>query len=526
MFKGIIIASLLLGLFFEETRAQLKVHLPPTASPNTVVHFADGVVADSAQGFPAVYGVPSDMSRYTIGKSIAFQVYDIPSHAWWGYDPSNNTWSKIGSGGMAADSGFIPYANYGYTDMAITNKLRYDTVTTSLYLGIGGGHRLRMGFAGVVASGLYTSTAVGDSALASVGVTANYNTAFGSSALRRTTTGGSNTAVGLALNYNTTGSNNAAVGVSTLRDNVDGTNNTAIGNFAAAQNTSGSYNVAIGFSAGQTNTTGSQNIWIGYNAANGTTPTVGDYNIYMGRSAGRKNTGNWNIMIGDSTGYGMVGGYDNVIIGADANEGPLTATYTVSNNTLIGKKAGLRTVSAGYNTVIGWYAGLNNMGSLASHAIIIGDSVDYYVNKPYQINIGNRIYSDDINRIGIMQKNPTQALEVKGQVRVDTLLTGLGTDSLVVVNQGVLKRILTVTASGTLDFPSTGVNASSDLTVPTTGAVIGDIVSIGIPAGSVVPGAVYMAWVSAADVVTIRLANLTAGAVDPASGVFKVRVNK
>lgn len=91
--------------------------------------------------------------------------------------------------------------------------------------------------------------------------------------------------------------------------------------------------------------------------------------------------------------------------------------------------------------------------------------------------------------------------------------------------QHKIARVITATA--TLDFPSTLAGASSDLTITVTGAVVGDSVAIGVPDGSTLANGNFTAWVSAADTVKIRFANnsLTL-ALDPASGTFKATVIK
>lgn len=122
--------------------------------------------------------------------------------------------------------------------------------------------------------------------------------------------------------------------------------------------------------------------------------------------------------------------------------------------------------------------------------------------------------------------SPLQALHVGGQVRIDTILTVTTYDSVLVVEDGVIKQILfKVSATATLDFPNTSANDQSDLTVSVTGAALGDVVAIGVPNGSTTQGS-YFAWVSAADTVTVRFHNTSGGAYDPASGDFKAQVFK
>ncbi len=82
--------------------------------------------------------------------------------------------------------------------------------------------------------------------------------------------------------------------------------------------------------------------------------------------------------------------------------------------------------------------------------------------------------------------------------------------------------------TATLDFGSTAAGTFSDLTIAASGAVLGDIVDMGIPnvsmssAGNI---GIFTAWVSATDVVSVRFMNAnTVAAIDPASGVFKVSI--
>lgn len=87
-------------------------------------------------------------------------------------------------------------------------------------------------------------------------------------------------------------------------------------------------------------------------------------------------------------------------------------------------------------------------------------------------------------------------------------------------------NILTNTAS--LNFGAIGPSSSADLTLPLVGAVVGDIVSLGVTDAVISTGTnctniTFFAWVSATGVVTVRCTNndaiLTA---NPAAGNFKV----
>ena len=85
----------------------------------------------------------------------------------------------------------------------------------------------------------------------------------------------------------------------------------------------------------------------------------------------------------------------------------------------------------------------------------------------------------------------------------------------------VVTNILSATA--TLDFPSISSNDTHTLTITVTGAVAGDSVFLGVPAG-LNAGLIFCASVTAADTVTVRMHNSSGGSVDPASGTFRATV--
>jgi hypothetical protein len=100
----------------------------------------------------------------------------------------------------------------------------------------------------------------------------------------------------------------------------------------------------------------------------------------------------------------------------------------------------------------------------------------------------------------------------------------IGTDGKTMIGAGStpLKKLLSVTA--TLDFGSTAAQTSTDLTVSVTGAAVGDSVSLGLPAAPPA-NTCFTGWVSAANTVTVRLDNFSAGAVDPPSGLYRVTIH-
>jgi hypothetical protein len=96
-----------------------------------------------------------------------------------------------------------------------------------------------------------------------------------------------------------------------------------------------------------------------------------------------------------------------------------------------------------------------------------------------------------------------------------------------VIQKALEERTRTVfSATKTIDFASTLTQTRTDNTITVRGAVIGDLVALGIPNAAIVAGGSWFAWVSAADTVTIRYENSTAGTLDPGEGIFKVAVIK
>ena len=79
-------------------------------------------------------------------------------------------------------------------------------------------------------------------------------------------------------------------------------------------------------------------------------------------------------------------------------------------------------------------------------------------------------------------------------------------------------------ATATLNFGVLSANSYEDLTITVTGAATGDCVSLGVPTAAVTAGVAFTAWVSAADTVTVRAHNYTAGTPNPGSGTFKAAI--
>lgn len=83
----------------------------------------------------------------------------------------------------------------------------------------------------------------------------------------------------------------------------------------------------------------------------------------------------------------------------------------------------------------------------------------------------------------------------------------------------------TLFASSSLNFPSVAAAGQQELTITVTGAAVGDAVVLAPPAAPEA-GLVWTGRVSAANTVTVRASNITAGAVDPAAATWGAHVIK
>jgi hypothetical protein len=183
------------------------------------------------------------------------------------------------------------------------------------------------------------------------------NTAFGSSALGRNSTGANNTAFGLSAIYNnTTGNNNTGVGYLSLAFN-NGSDNVAVGYRSLSTNTSGIRNVAVGVDALLTNTTGTLNTAIGYQALNNNTSGTGS--IALGYQALYANNANFNTAIGYRTLFANTTGSDNVAVGIQS----MLNNTTGANNAAFGREALREILTGSNNTALGYSALLSNLAS-------------------------------------------------------------------------------------------------------------------------------------------------------------------
>jgi hypothetical protein len=150
---------------------------------------------------------------------------------------------------------------------------------------------------------------------------ADYNVAFGTTALDAVTTGDSNTALGYdALTDNTEGNRNTAIGAYALKDNTTGIVNVAVGSTALDKNTTGNSNTAVGHSSAYSLTSGSSNVSMGWKSA--FTVETGNNNVIIGAEANPSTDGGSTNQV--VIGQGATGQADNSVTLGNAD---VTAVY-------------------------------------------------------------------------------------------------------------------------------------------------------------------------------------------------------
>jgi len=138
------------------------------------------------------------------------------------------------------------------------------------------------------------------------------------------------------------------------------------------------------------------------------------------------------------------------------------------------------------------------------------------------INLYNNLIIDNneldsidwVNRVLFANDGSTHNIDYSSSTNValKTLSVGGGT---------VIKSILTATAS--ITFSTLLTLLSNDQTITVTGAAVNDSVILGEPAAPSA-GLCFNAFVSAANTVTIRAFNVTAGTIIPGAQTFRVTV--
>jgi hypothetical protein len=302
-------------------------------------------VSDTAVGYQAMYsanGVNGGVDDVAFGYQALYR-------------------GDIGGGAVTAVGAQALYNGSSGDDVAVGYQAMYN-------YGTGG---TAVGYQALYNGG-YGGTAFGYQALYNNNNSSGqYNTAIGSFAGNKLTSGSNNVAIGssVAGTTLTTGSNNILIGVDSTTDTYSGGSSGAIGigqgvkpgsgdigigykalNSTGADNNN---NVAIGYQTLTSDTTGKPNTAVGYSALEFNS-TGGD-NVAMGYDAmlgitGTKLTGSYNTAVGDYALNTIQGAAAlNTAIGYQA----LFAATSASNNTAFGSNTLLSNTTGSPNTAVG-----------------------------------------------------------------------------------------------------------------------------------------------------------------------------
>ena len=158
------------------------------------------------------------------------------------------------------------------------------------------------------------------------------NTAVGYQALKDNSTHGACVAVGYRALEKSTAVQNTALGFQAAINVTTGNSNTAIGAYALDATTTASDCVAVGHSALGTNTTGEYNVAVGRRAAESL--TTSGYSVAIGGLALSNATGQQNVSLGFQSGNNLTTGNYNAYLGS----------YTQASSTSVEKE-----IVLGYN---------------------------------------------------------------------------------------------------------------------------------------------------------------------------------
>lgn len=253
--------------------------------------------------------------------------------------------------------------------------------------------------------------------------------AEGASALRRSVFVGEN--AGAA---NVSGNNNVAVGYNSQTDRTSGNSNVSIGAKSLESNVSGSNNVAVGHLAGASN--------------------LGSGNIFLGKNAGQSEAGSDKLYIANSNTVTplIYGEFDNDYL-------QINGTLNVDGNVGIGIATPAHNLHIHKNSSGESYTLYTNSttGSTVNDGFFIGLDSQENVKIKHQEDKAIIFATNDINRVwikndgnvGIGTSNPSQILDVRGQVILEDQLTVSNVDQRASIKTDAANNIIQLDVAGT-----------------------------------------------------------------------------
>ena len=147
-------------------------------------------------------------------------------------------------------------------------------------------------------------------------------------------------------------------------NNTVSTNNVAVGFSAGAEIVGGLQNTILGSLAGDGFDDANNNVAVGYLALSA---NAGNANTAVGANTLQVATGTDNVAVGQGSGFAVLGGSNNTLLGHDSG-GSIT---TGDNNICIGNRAGVGQIGEGDNTLI---IARSNTGTGNAATYIVGNS--------------------------------------------------------------------------------------------------------------------------------------------------------
>lgn len=273
---------------------------------------------------------------------------------------------------------------------------------------------------------------------------------IGEYAGRFITTGGENTAVGVAaLTFTTTGVDNTAVGYQALNQNT-ANYNTAVGNAAGNAITTGQGNVCVGLNSctgidtSSANVTGSNNVYVGYEASPGTDEQL-DNATCVGSNC--KAISSNTVQLG---GNGVYSAAQNLLWYGDLRPNDIPGTY------------GQTLVSGGQNVSPFWTA--SGTTTLQAEINTLGQSTQTIVNNYFPVSLSTGV-TGVLNIASGTISNFTAQSSTMNTVNVSTasvksLYFGDGSRQTTAATGGTGGGVSVYPATATASFPF-GLTAST-----------------------------------------------------------------
>jgi hypothetical protein len=401
------------------TAPQAQLHVLSTAAPGALVD----VVTDSLGAVPLVHraargtpGSPAAVHTDDILGGVAARGY---TGAAWSGGRAQMMFRAAENWAGSANGTYMQFATTPIGGNVWTERLRVDpsgnvgigTTAPAQKLSVAGTIESTSGGIRFPDGSVQSSAAPGRSTTSvtivgmgagNVGMTGDWNSAFGAYALTSTTTGYSNSAFGQSsLRSNISGARNSAVGVNALYTNSAGDDNAAIGVAALFSNTVGARNVGVGNFTLWSNQSGINNTAIGHYSLEG---LRGDRNVGVG-ALSLPSTGN---------------GADNIAVGFRS----LNTLTAGDGNVAIGSYAGQHTASGSRNVYIGQSAGPDSGHGNLTNAVAIGANA--VVNQSNTVVLGGTGADAVVVGIGTATPNGSFALDVIGSGRFSTVFATCG----------------------------------------------------------------------------------------------------